>query len=263
MSIHVTLPDGSVQTVADRSTPLDIAKGISPRLADDAIVARVDGQLYDLTRPLEGDVKLEILTAEEIPRRWRSTGTRRRTCWRRRCWSCIPRRSWGSGPPIDNGFYYDFERATPFTPEDLEKIEKRMWEFQAADLPYERKFTEKDAGLGSTKTISHEVELITEQRRRCLFGIHAGSAVHRFLPRPARSVHQEDQGVQAAFASPARIGKATRRTRSCSASTGRRSSSKKDLDDYLASWKKPRSAIIASWARNWTCSASRSWPVRG
>ncbi len=64
-SIHVTLPDGSAKETPSGSTPLDVAKGISPRLADAAIVAKVDGNLYDLKRPLDHDVKVEILTAKD------------------------------------------------------------------------------------------------------------------------------------------------------------------------------------------------------
>ena len=59
----------------------------------------------------------------------------------------FPETKLGIGPPIDNGFYYDFQRDTPFTPEDLEKIEAKMWELQKADLPYERKLTPKEEGL--------------------------------------------------------------------------------------------------------------------
>ena len=61
-NLQITLPDGSVRSFAAGTRPLDVAKDISPRMADDAIVARVDGNLWDLTRPLEGDAKLEILT---------------------------------------------------------------------------------------------------------------------------------------------------------------------------------------------------------
>ena len=55
----------------------------------------------------------------------------------------FPETKLGIGPPTDTGFYYDFQRETPFTPEDLEKIETRMWELQAKDLPYERKLHPK------------------------------------------------------------------------------------------------------------------------
>ena len=63
-SLTITLPDGSQKSVPLGSSPLDIAKGIGPRLTDDAVVARVDGQLWDLTRPFEKDAKLEILTSK-------------------------------------------------------------------------------------------------------------------------------------------------------------------------------------------------------
>ena len=64
-SINVRLPDGSTQSVPPGTRPIDIAKSISPRLADAAIVAQVNGQLYDLTRPLESDADLKILTAKD------------------------------------------------------------------------------------------------------------------------------------------------------------------------------------------------------
>ena len=61
----MTLPDGSKQAVPAGTNPLDVARSVSQRLADDAIVAKVDGQLWDLTRPLESDATVEILTTEE------------------------------------------------------------------------------------------------------------------------------------------------------------------------------------------------------
>ena len=64
MSIHVTLPDGSVQTLEPGAKPIDVARAISTRLADDAIVARVNGDLWDLNRPFEGDSSLQILTSK-------------------------------------------------------------------------------------------------------------------------------------------------------------------------------------------------------
>ncbi len=164
MSVNVTLPDGSVQAAPDGATPLDVAKKISPRLADDAVVARVDGQLYDLTRPLEHDAKVEILTA-------RAGDPDALFVYRHSTAHLLaaavlelyPETKLGAGPPVDNGFYYDFERATPFTPEDLEKIEQRMWELQAKDLPYERILTQKDEGLAKYKDDWMKCEFIQEK----------------------------------------------------------------------------------------------------
>src|ERR1700720_4359715 len=142
-SITVTLPDGSAQPVAPGSRPLDIARSISNRLADDAVVARVNGQLFDLTRPLEGDSTLEILTSrnpEALTVYRHSTAHLLAAA----VLELYPETKLGIGPPTDTGFYYDFQRDTPFTPEDLERIEQRMWELQSKGLPFERIMTPKE-----------------------------------------------------------------------------------------------------------------------
>src|SRR5947209_4646856 len=135
-SITVTLPDGSKQSVPEGSRPIDIAKSISPRLADDAVVARVNGQFYDLTRPLENDAELQILTSrnpEALEVYRHSTAHLLAAA----VLELFPDTKLGIGPPTEAGFYYDFDRAAPFTPEDLEKIEKKMWEIQSRQLPHE------------------------------------------------------------------------------------------------------------------------------
>ena len=160
--IQITLPDGSHKPVPSGSSPLDVARAISPRLADAAIVARVDGELYDLSRPLEHDSKVEILTnknpeALEVYRH--STAHLLAAA----VLELYPETKLGIGPPIESGFYYDFDRATPFTMEDLEKIEKKMWEIQARSLPYERVYTAKDEGLKKYSDAWMKCELISER----------------------------------------------------------------------------------------------------
>src|SRR3974390_2232757 len=145
-NIIVTLPDGSIQSVAQGTRPMDIARSISSRLADDAIVARVNGDLWDLTRPLDGDAKLEILTTKS-PQALEVYRHSTAHLLAAAVLELFPETKLGIGPPIENGFYYDFDRSEPFAPEDLEKIEKRMWEIQARDLPYERQYRAKAEGL--------------------------------------------------------------------------------------------------------------------
>ncbi len=161
-SITVTLPDGSQQAVAASTRPIDVAKSISNRLADDAVVARVNGEFYDLTRPLEQDATLEILTSRnpEALQVYRHSTAHLLAA---AVLELYPDTQLGIGPPTDAGFYYDFQRATPFTPEDLEKIEARMWVLQGQDLPYERKLTEKEAGLEKYKGEWMKHELIQEK----------------------------------------------------------------------------------------------------
>src|SRR4051812_6523933 len=161
-NIQVTLPDGSVKSVPPGTRPLEVAREISIRLADDAIVARVDGNLWDLNRPLEGNAQLQILTTKnpEALEVYRHSAAHLLAA---AVLELFPETKLGIGPPIETGFYYDFQRETPFTPEDLEKIEKRMWEIQARDLPYERKYTPKEEGLKLYRDQPMKVELITER----------------------------------------------------------------------------------------------------
>src|SRR5215470_1438529 len=161
-SIQITLPDGSQQPVAAGTSPLDIAKSISPRLADSAIVAKVDGQLVDLARPIEKNATVQILTSrdpESLEVYRHSTAHLLAAA----VLELYPETKLGIGPPIESGFYYDFDRATPFTPEDLEKIEKKMWEIQARHLPYDRVMTRKDEGLRKYSDAWMKCELINEK----------------------------------------------------------------------------------------------------
>jgi threonyl-tRNA synthetase len=163
-SIQITLPDGSRQEVSAGSRPIDIAKSISPRLADAALVARVNGNLYDLTRPFEADASLEILTTKnpEALEVYRHSTAHLLAA---AVLELYPETKLGIGPPTDAGFYYDFQRETAFTPEDLEKIEAKMWEIQKRDLPYERKLTPKTEGLKKYREMGEymKCELIDEK----------------------------------------------------------------------------------------------------
>src|SRR3954449_6974279 len=161
-NIEITLPDGSKQSVAAETRPIDIAKSISPRLADAAIVAKVNGELFDLTRPIGQNASLQILTAKDPEALYvyrHSTAHLLAAA----VLELFPETQLGIGPPIDNGFYYDFDRPTPFTPDDLEKIEKKMWEIQARALPYERVLTPKNEGLKKYSEAWMKCELITER----------------------------------------------------------------------------------------------------
>src|ERR1700684_1177427 len=160
--IEITLPDGSKKAVEAGSSPLDIAKSISPRLADAAIVAKVDGELSDLARPIEKDAAVQILTSkdpEALVVYRHSTAHLLAAA----VLELYPETQLGIGPPIDTGFYYDFDRPTPFTPDDLEKIEKKMWEIQARQLPYDRIYTPKEEGLRKYSDAWMKCELINER----------------------------------------------------------------------------------------------------
>src|SRR3984885_10810029 len=160
--LTITLPDGSQQQVAAGTTPLDVAKSIGTRLADAAVVAKVNQELWDLNRPIEGDAQVQILTNKDAAalQVYRHSTAHLLAA---AVLELFPETQLGIGPPIENGFYYDFDRPTPFTPEDLEKIEARMWEIQARNLPYERVMTSKDEGLRKYAGDWMKKELIEEK----------------------------------------------------------------------------------------------------
>jgi threonyl-tRNA synthetase len=182
--ISITLPDGTKKEVPKGTTPLDVARSISPRLADAALVAKVkpsalgsqhsagkasgpasgspngektpasmhaapskdDWQFADLTKPLEEDVELRLLKdgdpeALEVYRH--SSAHVLATA----VLELFPETKLGHGPPTESGFFYDFYRPTPFTPEDLEKIEQRMQQVAQRDEKFEREFIPRDQGL--------------------------------------------------------------------------------------------------------------------
>jgi threonyl-tRNA synthetase len=145
-SIHITLPDGAVREVPRGTTPREFAEKISARLAKEALVARADGELIDLSRPLERDVKLSILTAKdpEAVEVFRHSGAHLLAA---AVLELYPNVKLGIGPPTENGFFYEFVRDQPFTPEDLEKIEATMHTLAAKNIPNERKMIPKSEAL--------------------------------------------------------------------------------------------------------------------
>ena len=149
-NIHVKLPDGSTKEVPKGTTALEIAKNISPRLADAALVAKTNGDLIDLTRPLEKDTPLRILT-EKDPESLEVYRHSSAHLLAAAVLELFPETKLGHGPATENGFFYDFYRPTPFTPEDLEKIEKKMQELVQQNIPYAREFLARDQGLAEFK----------------------------------------------------------------------------------------------------------------
>ena len=135
--VTVTLPDGSTKQVENGAPVKAVAEAISPRLADAAIVAYVNDKLVDLTYPLTADATVRIVTnknpeALEVYRH--STAHLLAAA----VTALFPKVQCGIGPPIDDGFFYDFIVERPFVPEDLEAIEAKMKELASKDYVYER-----------------------------------------------------------------------------------------------------------------------------
>ena len=131
------LPDGSERRVPPGTTPLAVAESIGPRLAKAAVAAKLDGQVVEMGRPLTRSGPFQIMTDKDpdaLGVLRHSAAHALATAVRR----LHPDAGIGFGPPIEDGFYYDFAVPQPFTPEDLEKIEAEMREVVKADYPFVR-----------------------------------------------------------------------------------------------------------------------------
>src|SRR6266581_2115323 len=135
--IQVVLPDGSKKTLPAGATGVDLAGAVGPGLAKAALAIRVNGDVRDLQRPLPDGVKVSILTDKDpqaLDGLRHSSAHVLATAVRQ----LFPKAQIGFGPPIEDGFYYDFDIGRPFTPEDLEAIEKKMAEVTKQDYPFVR-----------------------------------------------------------------------------------------------------------------------------
>jgi len=163
-TIQITLPDGATREVPRGTTAAQIAHQISPRLAKEALVARANGDLVDLSRPLEHDAKISILTAKDpdAVQVFRHSAAHLLAA---AVLELYPNVKLGIGPPIENGFFYEFVREEPFTQDDLEKIEAKMHELAAKDVPNERKLMAKPEALELYRKSNQEFkcELVEEK----------------------------------------------------------------------------------------------------
>jgi threonyl-tRNA synthetase len=135
--IRVTLPDGTVLELPSGSTAGEVAAAIGPGLAKAALGAEVDGEFVDLFHPIDTDVSIRIFTSRDPE----SLGLLRHSAAHIMATAVrelVPSAGIGFGPAIEDGFYYDFEVPEPFTPEDIEAIEKKMGEVVDSDFSFER-----------------------------------------------------------------------------------------------------------------------------
>src|SRR5262247_2889363 len=143
MMVALTFPDGARREYPKGTTGLDIAKGISPSLAKRTVAMALDGALTDLNDPIERDAKVEFLTRED-PRALELIRHDAAHVLAEAVQTLWPGTQVTIGPVIENGFYYDFFRNQPFTPEDFDAIEKKMREIIARDKPFTKAVWSRD-----------------------------------------------------------------------------------------------------------------------
>lgn len=143
---NITLPDGSVRSFDQPVTVGEVAASIGAGLAKAALAGKIEGREVDLSHRIESDASLAIITeksAEGLEVIRHSTAHLLAHAVKQ----LFPDAQVTIGPVIDNGFYYDFSYKRPFTPEDLEKIEKRMAELAKASIPVSREVWERDKAV--------------------------------------------------------------------------------------------------------------------
>jgi threonyl-tRNA synthetase len=179
--IEVRLPDGSTRRLAAGATPADLAASIGPRLAKAAVAARVDGAPADLTRPLADGAEVAIVTADTDEGRAVLRHSTAHVLAQAVC-DLFPGAKYAIGPPIEDGFYYDFELpgGAHFTDDDLARIEARMREIVGEDQPFVREELSRDEGLATFADQPYKVEIIE--------GVEAGEGAEG----PVVSVYRND-----------------------------------------------------------------------
>ncbi len=160
-AISVCLPDGSMRRLAEGSSAADLAAAIGPRLAADAVAAVVDGAERDLAAPLPDGAAVEIVTASQ-PRGLHTIRHSTAHVLAQAVLDLYPDATFAIGPPIEHGFYYDFELAGggTFSDTDLERIEARMREIVAEDQPFVRGETDAAGALELFSAHRYKREII-------------------------------------------------------------------------------------------------------
>ena len=162
MSINITLPDGSVRSFDNPITGADIAASIGPGLAKAALAIRLNGELVDLDLPIERDSEVSIVTMKDETDALDLVRHDAAHILAMAVQELYPGTQVTIGPVIENGFYYDFARDEPFTPEDLEKIENKMKEIVDRDEPTRREVWNRDDAVQHFKDMGehYKAEII-------------------------------------------------------------------------------------------------------
>jgi threonyl-tRNA synthetase len=151
----ITLPDATQRTITHGTTVYQVAEQIALSLAKAAIAAEVEGQLVDLSYLIDKDVKVRILTARD-PEALAIVRHSTAHLLAHAVKQLFPSAQVTIGPVIDNGFYYDFALSHHFTPDDLQKIEKRMRELVKQDLPIQRATLTREAAIELFRDLGEE-----------------------------------------------------------------------------------------------------------
>src|SRR5438105_7929998 len=159
--VALTFPDGARREYPNGISGLDIAKGISPSLAKRTVAMALDGELADLSDPIGKDARIEFVSRDD-PRALELIRHDAAHVLAEAVQTLYPGTQVTIGPVIENGFYYDFARNEPFTPEDFPVIEAKMREIIARDKPFTKEVWSRDKAkqVFRDKGETYKVELV-------------------------------------------------------------------------------------------------------
>ncbi len=155
----VTLPDGSMLETADGTTAAQVAQRIGPALADAAVAAKVNGQLVDLSTPLNGNLSVQIVTLKDKE----GLEVLRHSCahiMAEAICSIWPDTKLVYGPAVEDGFYYDVDLDEPIRPDDFERIEEKMRQIVKADKPFIRREISRRQALAKLASDKYKTDNI-------------------------------------------------------------------------------------------------------
>src|ERR1700682_3073944 len=161
--VNLTLPDGKGLNFTRGVTGAEVAAAIGPGLAKAALAIAVDGKEWDIFRPIERDAKIRIVTRKD-PEALELIRHDAAHVLAMAVQDLYPGTQVTIGPAIENGFYYDFARSEPFTPDDLPRIEAKMHELVKADLPTRREVWPRDKAIAHFEEIGehYKAEIIRD-----------------------------------------------------------------------------------------------------
>jgi threonyl-tRNA synthetase len=241
---RITLPDGSTREYAGPVSGLKIATDIGAGLAKAAVAIAVDGELRDLGREIDQDASIAVVTRDS------ETGLEllrhdAAHVMAEAVKELYPETEVTIGPAIEHGFYYDFARNAPFTPEDLASIEARMQEIVARDEPIVREVWERDTAVEFFRAAGerYKAEIIAS--------IPAGEPITLYRQGNfidlCRGPHLPSTGrLGSAFKLTKLAGAAIRATKCCSASTARPGRIRNSSRTICTGSKRPSAAIIVA-----------------
>ena len=255
----ITLPDRSVRRFDGPVTGTTVAEAIGPGLARAALAMKLDGKLVDLATEIDHDATVVFITRRD-PEALELIRHDAAHVLAEAVQELYPGTQVTIGPAIANGFYYDFARNQPFTPEDFPAIEAKMREIVARGEKFRRQVIDRDEAIQffKDKGEKYKAEIIQDLPRDGDHHALPPGRLDRPLPRAAHALHRATSaGVQADEGRRRLLARRSPQRHAAAASTAPPGATRRNSTPTCTCWRRRNAATTAASARRWTCSTSR------